>query len=1076
VVSTAPLARAFVRVSLDLKDTESTVRSAVQKAGQSGAAEAERQGKTISERFKHGMEFAAGFTGVELGLKGLHEVVATGVNELKDYQAGYSQLQSGLKSTGGVAGITADQMEKLAGTIQGYSGQTDDSIVKTESLLLTFTNIRDVAGKNNDVFTQTTKIAADMAARMGGDASGAAIQLGKALNDPVKGLTALTRVGVSFTQEQKDQIAAMVKAGDTMGAQKIILGELNKEFGGSAEAYGKTLPGEIDKAKRAFEDFTQNAATKTLPVIVDLGKGAVTLAQQTGNVVDFFQHNEAAASGLAAVLGVAALPKLIELANVSQRFVEVKLEDALASSAGGIRAMGAALVANPELYALAAGLAAAGVAVELFGNKERDAAIDVASLTDAVKQQDTVGGSSLYDQIIKQFSDTDIANKGENVLEYLQRYKVNVAEVIQDLSSGNLYGKGGLFKLTVPIFSDPTVSGATQDKLSRFFIGLSNDVGSVRKAEAAGEKQHAEFVASLNKTPEGRFTLFMQGISDAQKKLAQSTTANNTALSNQIDVLKGYSAQADVTATGIRQHILDSIKVITEEGTNVAELAANGVSSRFIDKLKSEGPEYVAAVAGQAPEVQRQLSSLFQDSRVAQLDASKRMAAAEAPALANTVKQGQAFVQAAANQTFRDTVGKAVAAARQIAEDGGASTASGFGIHGEQGKNQVLQHMIAALPAPVRTATLQALGIATDAGGKIPQNLASAIENHKPIVVSAAEALRVAVQAKIDALHGKTIDVVTQDNASAALATITSKIQTLESYNNELKAARIGAADGVLVRGPGGPRDDVIPAWLSNGEAVIPAHLVPEIAPWAASKGIPGFAAGGFVTDEIATHPFVQSFADSLTSGPLATAFAGAGGISGNVQSWLPVVLQALALNGASAAWAPRVLAQIQFESGGDPNIHQNVIDINTFNGSGGAQGLMQVLYSTFLSNHIPGTSMNIFDPLANVAAGIHHAIYEDPGGLSYLGQGHGYDHGGILPPGGIGINTSGQPEMVRSKTQEDALVNATLTTNRLIGQLVAAVQQSAPATGRAMGAVLQGQARAGRLDGRTRTVSSSKR
>jgi hypothetical protein len=61
------------------------------------------------------------------------------------------------------------------------------------------------AGKNNDVFTQTTKIAADMAARMGGDASGAAIQLGKALNDPVKGITALTRVGVSSLTRRRSR-------------------------------------------------------------------------------------------------------------------------------------------------------------------------------------------------------------------------------------------------------------------------------------------------------------------------------------------------------------------------------------------------------------------------------------------------------------------------------------------------------------------------------------------------------------------------------------------------------------------------------------------------------------------------------------------------------------------------------------------------------------------------------------------------------------------------------------------------------------------------------------------------------
>ena len=71
---------------------------------------------------------------------------------------------------------------------------------------------------------------------LGTDASGSAIQLGKALNDPIKGITALTRVGVTFTEQQKDQITTLVESGKTIDAQKIILGELQKEFGGSAEA------------------------------------------------------------------------------------------------------------------------------------------------------------------------------------------------------------------------------------------------------------------------------------------------------------------------------------------------------------------------------------------------------------------------------------------------------------------------------------------------------------------------------------------------------------------------------------------------------------------------------------------------------------------------------------------------------------------------------------------------------------------------------------------------------------------------------------------------------------------------
>ena len=224
----------------------------------------QKAGAAFGEHFKRRAKVAVGVGAAAL-FAGLTAGLRTGFGELKDYQSGLSNLRAGLKSTHRQANVTAKGMEALASRIQGYSGQTDDSIVKTEQLLLTFTNIRNEAGKNNKIFDRTTKIAADMAQRLGGDASGAAIQLGKALNDPVKGITALTRVGVSFDDQQKKLIATDVKHGDVLKAQKIILAELNKEFGGSARLYGQTLPGQIDRTTRAYEDITQELATDVLP-------------------------------------------------------------------------------------------------------------------------------------------------------------------------------------------------------------------------------------------------------------------------------------------------------------------------------------------------------------------------------------------------------------------------------------------------------------------------------------------------------------------------------------------------------------------------------------------------------------------------------------------------------------------------------------------------------------------------------------------------------------------------------------------------------------------------------------------
>lgn len=170
--------------------------------------------------------------------------------------------QQVITTTGGAAQLSADQVGNLATAISNKTGIDDEAIQSGENLLLTFTNIKNAAGAGNDIFTQTTQIMTDMSAALGTDASGSAIQLGKALNDPVKGVSALQKVGVSFTQSQKDQIATMVQAGDTLGAQKVILGELSKEFGGAAAAASTPL----DKLKVNLGNVQEAIGAQLIPI------------------------------------------------------------------------------------------------------------------------------------------------------------------------------------------------------------------------------------------------------------------------------------------------------------------------------------------------------------------------------------------------------------------------------------------------------------------------------------------------------------------------------------------------------------------------------------------------------------------------------------------------------------------------------------------------------------------------------------------------------------------------------------------------------------------------------------------
>ena len=222
-----------------------------------------------------GLKVAA--VGAGAAVVGLGAALKVGIDEFNDSQRVAAQTGAVLKSTGHAANVTAKHVDSLATSLSGMSGVDDELIGASENVLLTFRNIQNQAGKNNDIFDQATKATLDLSVAMGEDLHSASLQVGKALNDPVKGLTALKRVGVQFTDSQTTLIKKLVDTGKTAQAQKIILGELNKEFGGSAKAAGDTLPGQLNILKETFRETAGEIVKTFVPIIVNVAKVVLPL-------------------------------------------------------------------------------------------------------------------------------------------------------------------------------------------------------------------------------------------------------------------------------------------------------------------------------------------------------------------------------------------------------------------------------------------------------------------------------------------------------------------------------------------------------------------------------------------------------------------------------------------------------------------------------------------------------------------------------------------------------------------------------------------------------------------------------
>ena len=214
---------------------------------------------------------AVGFGAAVVGI-GL--LLRKGFAEFMEGQKVAVQTAAVLKSTGGVANVTARHVDRMAGALSRMSGVDDELVGASENLLLTFVNIRNSLGGGPKVFDAATKAILDMSVAMGKDLNSTTIMVGKALNDTtlnakgtITGWSALRRVGVLISPMMMKQAAAFIRAGQPMKAQLLLIKELQTEFGGSAQAFGTTLPGAFAKLRNATDEVTGAFAEGLAPVV-----------------------------------------------------------------------------------------------------------------------------------------------------------------------------------------------------------------------------------------------------------------------------------------------------------------------------------------------------------------------------------------------------------------------------------------------------------------------------------------------------------------------------------------------------------------------------------------------------------------------------------------------------------------------------------------------------------------------------------------------------------------------------------------------------------------------------------------
>jgi hypothetical protein len=235
-------------------------------------------GEESSKGFKR-MEMAAIAAGAAIGatlVAGLKLMVTESI----DLQNEQAQLAAALKSTAGASGQTLSSLNAHADALRQTTAVTGDQIAAAQAMLLTFTKISD------DTFPKATQAVLDMAQAMGSDAKSAAIQVGKALNDPIAGVAALGRVGVQFSDSQKAMIASLVETNQLGAAQTIVLKELETQFGGSAAAARNTLGGALINLRETFKELFEVSREGAQPAITAIN-GLSNALRGIGEALDY---------------------------------------------------------------------------------------------------------------------------------------------------------------------------------------------------------------------------------------------------------------------------------------------------------------------------------------------------------------------------------------------------------------------------------------------------------------------------------------------------------------------------------------------------------------------------------------------------------------------------------------------------------------------------------------------------------------------------------------------------------------------------------------------------------------------
>ena len=221
-----------------------------------------KAGKAFNGLASAGKKLAIGLAGVGVAAVAVGKDLYEAGERAATSNARIDQIAQSMDLFGTATADVTDRLKDLANETARKTGIDQNQIKQAQATLLTFKDLAGTAGVVGSNFDRATQAAIDLAAAGFGTAESNAVQLGKALNDPIKGLSALARSGVTFTEAEKEVIETLVESGNTFKAQQLVLEAIEKQVGGTAEATANSS----DQMRVAFSQLQERVGLALLPV------------------------------------------------------------------------------------------------------------------------------------------------------------------------------------------------------------------------------------------------------------------------------------------------------------------------------------------------------------------------------------------------------------------------------------------------------------------------------------------------------------------------------------------------------------------------------------------------------------------------------------------------------------------------------------------------------------------------------------------------------------------------------------------------------------------------------------------